>query len=74
MGYAYPLRARLCSLRSGRGAHQLAGPASRMNAGSSTPRIKAMVPLVTSAEGDERAAAIAELKKVLRGDLAPVAG
>ncbi|MEU5879868.1 TetR/AcrR family transcriptional regulator [Spirillospora sp. NPDC047279] len=35
---------------------------------------QAMVPLVTAAEGDERTAAVVELKKVLRGYLAPVAG
>ncbi|MFG2000284.1 TetR family transcriptional regulator [Spirillospora sp. NPDC048911] len=35
---------------------------------------QAMVPLVTSAEGAERAAAIVELKKVLRGYLAPTVG
>ncbi|WP_067471700.1 TetR/AcrR family transcriptional regulator [Actinomadura hibisca] len=33
---------------------------------------QAMVPLVTSTEGDERAASVREMKKVLRGYLAPI--
>ncbi|MFC0533689.1 TetR/AcrR family transcriptional regulator [Phytohabitans kaempferiae] len=35
---------------------------------------QAMVPMVVAARGDERAATVAELKKVLRGYLAPVIG
>ncbi|GAB3904652.1 hypothetical protein [Microbispora bryophytorum] len=48
----------------------MAGPASRISAGA----FQAMTPVVVAASGEEREAEVRELKKVLRGYLAPLDG
>ena len=51
----------------------LPGPERRRSALVVTQIVRALLPPITAAQGDERAALIAELKRALRGYLAPLA-